>query len=59
LPRLEAVLLADLHPLMLQRLYGDLLAKGLSAGTVLNLHLVLTQALAQAARWGLIPAAGA
>src|SRR5436309_1480458 len=56
LPRLEAVPLTDLHPLVLQRLYGDLLAKGLSGGTVLNLHLVLTQALAQAARWGLIPA---
>ena len=62
LPPLEAVLLADVNPLLLQRLYGDLLAKGLSGGTVLNLHLVLTQALAQAARWGLIaanPAAGA
>jgi integrase len=62
LPRLEGVLLTDLHPLLLQRLYGDLLAKGLSGGTVLNLHLVLTQALAQAARWRLIPtnpAAGA
>jgi hypothetical protein len=62
LPRLDGVLLVDLHPLLLQGLYGDLLAKGLSGGTVLNLHLVLTQALAQAARWGLIPtnpAAGA
>src|SRR5213083_3586783 len=56
LPRLDTVVLTDLQPLLLQRLYGDLLAKGLSGGTVLNLHLVLTQALAQAARWGLIPA---
>jgi integrase len=54
--------LEDLCPLHLQHLYGVLLARGLSAGTVRNLHLVLTQALSQAARWGLIPinpAAGA
>jgi integrase len=47
----------------LQRLYGDLLGRaGFAPGTVLNLHLVLTQALGQAVRWGLIPtnpAAGA
>src|SRR5438105_10726773 len=61
-PHLGPVLLTDLHPLLIQRLYTDLLAKGLSGGTVLNLRLVLTQALAQAVRWGLIganPAGGA
>jgi integrase len=61
-PGLGSVLLKDLRPLILQRLYSELLARGLSGGTVLNLHLVLTQALAQAARWGLLltnPAAGA
>ena len=49
-PHLGPVLLTDLHPLLIQRLYTDLLAKGLSGGTVLNLRLVLTQALAQAVR---------
>ena len=56
LPRLGTIALSNLGPLHLQGLYGDLLRRGLSTGTVLNLHLVLTQALAQAARWGLIPA---
>jgi integrase len=62
LPALGPVALKDLKPLVLQGLYSDLLGRGLSAGTVVNLHLVLTQALSQAVRWGLIPvnpAAGA
>jgi integrase len=62
LPALGPVPLHDLKPLVLQGLYSDLLGRGLSAGTVVNLHLVLTQALSQAVRWGLIPvnpAAGA
>jgi integrase len=65
-PSLGQLLLADVRPLHLQRLYGALLAgeggRPLSGGTVLNAHLVLTQALGQAVRWGLIgtnPAAGA
>jgi integrase len=65
-PSLGSVLLTDLSPLDVQRLYGRLLApdgpRALSAGTVLNAHLVLTQALGQAVRWGLVaanPAAGA
>jgi integrase len=67
LPALGALELAALRPLHLQDLYGRLLAGGagrrpLAAGTVLNLHLVLTQALGQAVRWELLaanPAAGA
>jgi integrase len=55
LPCLAPVVLDGLRPLALSALYGDLLARGLSGGTVLNLHLVLTQALGQAVRWGLIP----
>ena len=56
--------LSELRPLDLQGLYSSLLSRKppLSGGTVLNLHLVLTQALSQAVRWGLIvtnPAAGA
>jgi hypothetical protein len=53
LPHLGPLPLQDVVPLRLQRLYGELLGQGiLGAGTVLNLHLVLTQALGQAARWG-------
>src|SRR5712691_8612265 len=62
LPVLGAVQLADLRPLDLQGLYSSCLERGLSGGTVLNLHLVLTQALSQAVRWGILaanPAAGA
>jgi integrase len=63
---LRARPLAELRPLALQRVYADLLASGegrrsLSAGSVLNLHLVLTQAFGQAVRWQLLatnPAAG-
>ena len=53
-PGIGAIYLADLRPLDLQGLYSDCLDRGLSGGTVLNLHLVLTQALGQAVRWGLI-----
>ena len=67
LPALGAMQLEALRPLHLQDLYGRLLAGGagrrpLAAGTVLNLHLVLTQALGQAVRWQLLaanPASGA
>ena len=64
IPSIGPIPLADLGPLHLQSLYAQMLlpARGLSAGTVLNLHLVLTNAFGQAERWGLIarnPAAGA
>jgi integrase len=62
LPVLGSVALGDLRPLDLQGLYSGCLERGLSGGTVLNLHLVLTQALSQAVRWGMLsanPAAGA
>src|SRR5438132_2335196 len=55
-PALGSVPLSALAPLHLQALYGELLGRGLSAGTVRNLHLVLTQALGQAVRWRLLPA---
>lgn len=62
---LGAMTLSELTPLTLQQMYTDLLtpAEGrrLAAGTVLNLHLVLTQAFGQAVRWQLIstnPASG-
>src|SRR2546427_11935252 len=55
-PALGEVRLSELSPLHFQRLYGSLLSpeRHLSAGTVLNLHLVLTQALGQAVRWGIV-----
>ena len=59
---LRELALAAVSPLDLQRMYSALLARGLSAGTVVNLHLVMTQALSPAVRWGLIssnPAFGA
>src|SRR2546425_4817687 len=64
LPALGEVPLLELSPFHVQRLYSSLLQpeRGLSAGTVLNLHLVLTQALSQAVRWGILtanPASGA
>ena len=66
-PALGDHLLADLHPLHLQDLYTDRLTptttrRALSTSSVLNLHLVLTQALQQAVRWQILttnPAHGA
>jgi integrase len=56
-PRLGTLLLIEVAPLNVQAVYAALLEEGkLSSGTILNLHLVLTQALGQAARWGLLPA---
>jgi hypothetical protein len=67
LPGVGHLKLRELRPLDLQNLYSDLLARSaeaqpLSAGTVLNLHLVLRQAFGQAVRWQLLdanPVAGA
>src|SRR6266568_2919405 len=62
LPALGEIPLQALRPLHLQRLYASELGRGRSAGTVLNLHLVMTQALNQAVRWGLLvvnPSSGA
>ena len=66
-PEMHALRLTELSPLALQRVYADMLAgsaecRPLSGGTILNLHLVLTQAFGQAVRWQLLatnPAAGA
>jgi integrase len=61
-PDLGERALRTITPLDLQRLYASVLAQHPSGGTALNLHLVLTQALAQAVRWGILasnPASGA
>jgi integrase len=54
LPHLGSMPLRALTPLHLQRLYARQLEAGFARGTVLNLHLVLTQAFGQAHRWSLI-----
>jgi len=64
IPALGDVPLEDLHPLLVQKLYSKMAARvpPLSGGTILNTHLVLSHALAQAVRWGYLssnPAAGA
>ncbi len=61
IPALGEVALSELHPIQIQHLYSALMAK-LSTGSVLNVHLVLRNALAQAVRWGYLcanPADGA
>ena len=47
-PGLGHLRLVELGPLEVQGLYSEMLQQGLSAGTVVNMHLVLTQALGQA-----------
>jgi hypothetical protein len=65
MPALADLPLRDVGPLDLQSLYSFLLQERdptIAAGTVLNLHLVLTQAFGQAVKWDLLdrsPAAGA
>ena len=46
-PGIGEIPLSRLHPLHLQQLYSVLIERGLAGGTVLNLHLVLAQALHQ------------
>jgi integrase len=60
LPRVGDVPLSKISPLDFQDLYRDLLwgaygRSALSGGTVLNLHLLLSQAFTQAVRWQLLP----
>ena len=54
LPAIGAVKLSKLTPQDLDRLYSDLLEKGLSPRTVQYVHAVLHRALEQALRWNLI-----
>ena len=53
-PALGALPLTKLRPLHIQEAYGKILAKGLSARTVLHCHRVLREALQQAVRWQLV-----
>jgi integrase len=55
LPSLGRVRLTQLEPAHLQRLYGELLARGLAPQTVHHAHSLIRAALGQAVAWGLIP----
>ena len=46
--------LSDLRPLHIQKLYADMQERGLSARTVRYLHAVLSSALKEAVRWGML-----
>jgi integrase len=54
IPTLGAVALIDLRAPLIAKVYGDLIARGLSPRSVLLCHKVLKQALAQAVAWELI-----
>ena len=53
-PALGAVKLKQLRAEQLQRLYADLLKRGLSPKTVRNCHGCIASALEQALKWGLV-----
>lgn len=53
-PNIGRIKLSELQPLQLQRLYSDLLKKGLSERTVQWVHIVCSASLKQAVRWGII-----
>lgn len=53
-PELGNRKLPDVRPLHIQKLYSDMQARGLSARTVRYLHAVLSSALKQAVRWGML-----
>jgi integrase len=51
-PRIGQTKLTDVSPAMIQSLYADLTAAGLSAHSVRRTHAMLHRAFAQAVRWG-------
>src|SRR5581483_680862 len=53
-PDLGVHRLSNLHALDVQKTYSGMLAKGLSARTVRYAHAVLTSALKQAVKWGML-----
>ncbi len=54
-PAIGGALLQRLAPGDLNAVYADLLGRGLSARTVLHVHATIRRALADAARWGMVP----
>ena len=53
-PELGRRKLSDVRPLHIQKLYSDMQERELSARTVRHLHAVLSSALKQAVRWGML-----
>ena len=53
-PALGSKKIGELNPLELQALYTEMLGKGLSARTVRYTHTILSSALKQAVKWGLL-----
>jgi integrase len=54
-PSLGGLKLTAVTPVAIQRVYGDMLAGGLSARTVRLTHAILGNALKQAVKWRLLP----
>ena len=53
-PTIGKIALQSLTPSQVQKVYADMLEKGLSNITVLHLHRVLREALGHAVKWGII-----
>ena len=53
-PTIGKVALQSLTPSQIQKVYADMLERGLSNNTVLHLHRVLREALGHAVKWGII-----
>ena len=53
-PTIGKVALQSLTPSQIQKIYADMLERGLSNNTVLHLHRVLREALGHAVKWGII-----
>lgn len=54
MPTVGSVKLQDLNSLQVQRIYGDLIDRGLSPTTVNQLHRIFKQALSHAVKWGVL-----
>ena len=54
LPTIGAVALQNLRPQHIQKVYADMLARGLSPQTVILAHRVLREALGHAVKWGVL-----
>ena len=53
-PMIGAIKLQGLQPAHTQKMYADLLGRGLSAQTVLHTHRGLREALNHAVKWGVL-----
>lgn len=55
IPRLGDIPLARIQPSHLERLYAEMMGKGLSPKTTRHVHAVLHAALEKAVRWNMVP----